>query len=342
MAAPQRAKWAHTLADAVERDSWGQHVEACEQYSRIAAAIAAEAEGLGRQERVAMSKARLLLLLRRRELLLHARQADEVIPLDYLRKILPVIEGTKPAGATFPVDLHSLRDSLVGVVSEEESEATVDAPVDTAPGLAPTTSPATSPPPKSTSPRSMMHKFSPKLILTRNRAASAPTAGTAAAASTTLPKPRLSPRQRIDKLIDGTNNLCVHIERATIAFKADKMREVHMTVSLVDALGQEVEPPQETPRATGATGTELEFGCCVKFVTPVDAMGEGLAVVFEVKHWKAKGNYVSTKCWAVLERANIKEGPVVLDLFKKPTDLTRKKVQKLGSLLYLHARLEYF
>ena len=40
----------------------------------------------------------------------------------------------------------------------------------------------------------------------------------------------------------------------------------------------------------------------------------GFAVFFEFKHYKPKKKSISTKCWAFLEKDEIKEGPVVIEL----------------------------
>ena len=40
----------------------------------------------------------------------------------------------------------------------------------------------------------------------------------------------------------------------------------------------------------------------------------GFAVFFEFKHYKPKKKLTSTKCWAFMERDEVKEGPVVIEL----------------------------
>ena len=40
----------------------------------------------------------------------------------------------------------------------------------------------------------------------------------------------------------------------------------------------------------------------------------GFAVFFELKHYKPKKKTISTKCWAFLERDEIKDGPAFLEL----------------------------
>ena len=41
----------------------------------------------------------------------------------------------------------------------------------------------------------------------------------------------------------------------------------------------------------------------------------GFSIFFEFKHFKPKKNMISTKCWAFMEKDEIKEGPVALELY---------------------------
>lgn len=66
-----------------------------------------------------------------------------------------------------------------------------------------------------------------------------------------------------------------------------------------------------------------------------------LALFFEFNHFKPKKNKVSTRCYAFLERKEIEacvSGQIMaLELYKKPTDLTRKRVQLFTvKQLFLH------
>ncbi|XP_038840641.1 axin interactor, dorsalization-associated protein-like [Salvelinus namaycush] len=68
----------------------------------------------------------------------------------------------------------------------------------------------------------------------------------------------------------------------------------------------------------------------------------GAAIFFEFKHYKPKKGFTSTKCFAFMEMDEIKPGPIVIELYKKPTDFKRKKLQLLTKkplYLYLHQTL---
>ena len=64
--------------------------------------------------------------------------------------------------------------------------------------------------------------------------------------------------------------------------------------------------------------------------------------MFEFKHFKEGKKKISTKCWAFLEREDLKEGRHLLELYKKPTDLKRKRMSVLSiKELYLNVRVEF-
>ncbi|XP_041108603.1 axin interactor, dorsalization-associated protein isoform X2 [Polyodon spathula] len=64
---------------------------------------------------------------------------------------------------------------------------------------------------------------------------------------------------------------------------------------------------------------------------------KGAAIFFELKHYKPKKKFTSTKCFAFMEMDEIKPGPIVIELYKKPTDFKRKKLNLLTKKpLYLH------
>ena len=64
--------------------------------------------------------------------------------------------------------------------------------------------------------------------------------------------------------------------------------------------------------------------------------------MFEFKHFKEGKKKISTKCWAFLEREDLKEGRPLLELYKKPTDLKRKRLSLLSiKELYLNVRVEF-
>ena len=56
-------------------------------------------------------------------------------------------------------------------------------------------------------------------------------------------------------------------------------------------------------------------------------------------HYKNKKGKNSCRCWAFMEYDEVENGPVALELYKKPADFMRKKIQ-LHSIkdLFLHIK----
>ncbi|RLN95475.1 hypothetical protein BBJ28_00007265 [Nothophytophthora sp. Chile5] len=78
------------------------------------------------------------------------------------------------------------------------------------------------------------------------------------------------------------------------------------------------------------------------YVNPSIAVSvlNGAAIAFEFFHYKAKKRKKSCRCWALLEMDEVKDGPVVLELYQKPMDPTRKRIHLFTEKeLYLQLEL---
>uniref|UniRef100_H2YCD7 C2 Aida-type domain-containing protein n=1 Tax=Ciona savignyi TaxID=51511 RepID=H2YCD7_CIOSA len=63
----------------------------------------------------------------------------------------------------------------------------------------------------------------------------------------------------------------------------------------------------------------------------------GSAIFFELFHYKQKRRATSLKCFSFMELDELKAGPCVIELYKKPTDFRKKKLNLLTAKpLYLH------
>jgi len=73
----------------------------------------------------------------------------------------------------------------------------------------------------------------------------------------------------------------------------------------------------------------------------------GVAIFFEFRHYKTKGEYVSTKCYSFMELDELHDGPVLLEILKceKPTDFARKtkptRLSKKDLHLYLTVQMTH-
>ena len=94
---------------------------------------------------------------------------------------------------------------------------------------------------------------------------------------------------------------------------------------------------QDTPVASRTGDTYAHFNVDIELQKHVEKLTKGAAIFFEFKHYKPKERFTSTECFAFMEMAEIKPGPTVTELYKKPTDFKRKKLQLLSKkTFYLH------
>ncbi|KAL8611958.1 hypothetical protein ACOMHN_062587 [Nucella lapillus] len=124
---------------------------------------------------------------------------------------------------------------------------------------------------------------------------------------------------------------------------APQLIDPFIAVSVKDSTGQDMTVSQDTPPAQEKRDSSIVFSVDVHIQKAIESLPPGFAVFFELKHYKPKKQMVSTRCWTCLERDEIKDGSVALELYKKPTDYRRKNIHLLTvKPLYLHLRLQLF
>ncbi|XP_071323845.1 axin interactor, dorsalization-associated protein isoform X1 [Trachinotus anak] len=134
----------------------------------------------------------------------------------------------------------------------------------------------------------------------------------------------------------GMTLLTIKIEKIGLK-DAGQCIDPYMTISVKDLNGVDLNPVQDTPVATRKEDTYIHFSVDVEIQRHVEKLPKGAAIFFEFKHYKPKKRFTSTKCFAFMEMDEIKPGPIVIELYKKPTDFKRKKLQLLTKKpLYLH------
>lgn len=104
--------------------------------------------------------------------------------------------------------------------------------------------------------------------------------------------------------------------------------EPFFTVSLKDSNGYDIAPPQDTP-VTNQRDEFIHFNQPVYLQVPLEKLPEDCAVFFEFKHYKPKKTKLSTKCFCFMEKDELKKGAVPLEIYAKPTDFKRKKLNLL-------------
>ncbi|XP_061220995.1 axin interactor, dorsalization-associated protein isoform X3 [Neopsephotus bourkii] len=104
-----------------------------------------------------------------------------------------------------------------------------------------------------------------------------------------------------------------------------------------DLNGIDLTPVQDTPVAVRKEDMYVHFNVDIEIQKHIERLTKGAAIFFEFKHYKPKKRFTSTKCFAFMEMDEIKPGAIVIELYKKPTDFKRKKLQLLTKKpLYLH------
>ncbi|GFH14512.1 staygreen domain-containing protein [Haematococcus lacustris] len=101
--------------------------------------------------------------------------------------------------------------------------------------------------------------------------------------------------------------------------------EPRVAVSVRNDKGDPVEAVQETPTTSQVSQQYLVFENTVYLQTPINRLPEGSAIFFEFKHWKAKKQKKSCKAYCFMELDEIKQGPITLEVYKKPVNYSRNK-----------------
>lgn len=115
----------------------------------------------------------------------------------------------------------------------------------------------------------------------------------------------------------------------------------YIDVSVVRPGGMPVGKKQATPGATKRQPQYIHFDVSVHLQTTLEDIEPGSAVIFEFVHYKPKKKKNSVRCWCFIERADLKPGQQVLELYKKPMKpeaIANPKKLNLHTVkpLYLH------
>jgi len=143
--------------------------------------------------------------------------------------------------------------------------------------------------------------------------------------------------------------ISITIDKIGLKDAKDGYINSHFTVSVAEAGSGalvEGEPPIDTPFSTARDPQYVKFGHTIVLKSALEQLEQipGVAVFFEFRHYKPKGEYESTKCYSFMELDELRDGDVLLEILKceKPTDFARqKKPQRLSVKdLYLHLKVQ--
>uniref|UniRef100_A0A4W6EPH6 Axin interactor, dorsalization associated n=1 Tax=Lates calcarifer TaxID=8187 RepID=A0A4W6EPH6_LATCA len=282
-------KWHASFKKGTDFDSWGQLVEAIDEYQILARQLQKEVQSTNSSdftEDISASKFAKLCPL---SSALQCTQSKEEFKLEDLKKLETIIKNILTYNKEFPFDVQPVPLRKILAPGEEENLELEEE--DAAAGAGST------------------EAFPPR------------------APGTLLPRLPSEP---------GMTLLTIKIEKIGLK-DAGQCIDPYMTISVKDLNGVDLNPVQDTPVATRKEDTYIHFSVDVEIQRHVEKLPKGAAIFFEFKHYKPKKRFTSTKCFAFMEMDEIKPGPIVIELYKKPTDFKRKKLQLLTKKpLYLH------
>ncbi|XP_051908435.1 axin interactor, dorsalization-associated protein isoform X2 [Hippocampus zosterae] len=285
-------KWHASFRKGTDFDSWGQLVEAIDEYQILARQLQKEVQSSNSSDFTEEQKknlGKIATCLEMRSTSLQSTQSTEDFKLEDLKKLESIIKNLLTYTKEFPFDVQPVPLRKILAPGEEEN---LELEEEDATAVAGST-----------------EAFPPR------------------APGTLLPRLPSEP---------GMTLLTIRIEKIGLK-DAGQCIDPYMTISVKDSNGVDLNPVQDTPVATKKEDLCIHFGMDVEIQRHLERLPKGAAIFFEFKHYKPKKRFTSTKCFAFLEMDEIKPGPIVIELYKKPTDFKRKKLQLLTKKpLYLH------
>lgn len=145
------------------------------------------------------------------------------------------------------------------------------------------------------------------------------------------------------RLRPGETSISLHIYKLGIK-DAPRYKEPHLAVYIVDSQGQRQGVEQCTPVASSRTPTSLIFKAVVHLQISLERCAEDMVVIIELRHYKEEHDYVSTRCWSLLERDELTRSPntpVCLEIYRKPVSITTPVHLFTEKDLYLHTMIKF-
>ena len=120
----------------------------------------------------------------------------------------------------------------------------------------------------------------------------------------------------------GQTVVAIQLERIELKDYASYIMPF-FTVSIKDGKGKDLCPPQDTPQRRAAENNCLLFDATVYIPLPLEQLPSDVAIFFELKHYKAKKKKTSVRCYSFMELDELQNQSAPLELYKKPTDFKR-------------------
>ncbi|KAJ6666854.1 hypothetical protein lerEdw1_018856 [Lerista edwardsae] len=326
-------RWGASFRKGTDFDSWGQLVEAIDEYQILARHLQKEAQSQPNNSEFTEDQKKILAkiatCLELRSAALQSSQPQEEFKLEDLKKLEPmkrlltVSLHESPTEPELQLIANSNRDSCPEQLSfflavlKNILTYNKEFPFDVQPV----------PPRKILAPGEEEDLEIEEEEEEGGAGAGSPDTFPARVPGTLLPRLPSEP---------GMTLLTIKIEKIGLK-DAGQCIDPYITVSVKDLNGIDLTPVQDTPVASRKEDTYVHFNVDIEIQKHVEKLTKGAAIFFEFKHYKPKKRFTSTKCFAFMEMDEIKPGPIVIELYKKPTDFKRKKLQLLTKKpLYLH------
>ncbi|KAM5165384.1 axin interactor, dorsalization-associated protein isoform 1-T1 [Mantella aurantiaca] len=292
-------KWNASFRKGTDFDSWGQLVEAIDEYQILARQLQKEAQSAANSSDFSEDHKKIIgkiaTCLELRSAALQSTQSQEEFKLEDLKKLEPILDKLLTYNKEFPFDVQPVPLRRILVPGEEENLEVEEEEEDGGAGVG--------------SPDSFPARISGGIL------------------GTLLPRLPSEP---------GMTLLTIRIEKIGLK-DAGQCIDPYITVSVKDLNGIDLTPVQDTPMASRKEDTYVHFNVEIEIQKHIEKLTKGAAIFFEFKHYKPKKRFTSTKCFAFMEMDEIKAGQIVIELYRKPTDFKRKKLQLLTKKpLYLH------
>ncbi|XP_066849779.1 axin interactor, dorsalization-associated protein isoform X1 [Anser cygnoides] len=318
-------RWGASFRKGTDFDSWGQLVEAIDEYQILARHLQKEAQSQHNNSEFTEDQkktiAKIATCLELRSAALQSTQSQDEFKLEDLKKLEPRGSRKFQLSYVLPAFLDSHSGSLNMQVLKNILTYNKEFPFDVQPV----------PLRKILAPGEEEHLEFEEDDEEGGAGAGSPDSFPArvpgANEGTLLPRLPSEP---------GMTLLTINIEKIGLK-DAGQCIDPYITVSVKDLNGIDLTPVQDTPVALRKEDTYVHFNVDIEIQKHVEKLTKGAAIFFEFKHYKPKKRFTSTKCFAFMEMDEIKPGAIVIELYKKPTDFKRKKLQLLTKKpLYLH------
>jgi len=124
----------------------------------------------------------------------------------------------------------------------------------------------------------------------------------------------------------GETTISIRIDKIGLK-DAQTYLSPYVTVTVVDSKGAILET-QDTPKSKSIKPQYVVFDTDVHIQSTFDKIQDNsLCIFFEFKHFKAAKKKNSIRCYAFMEKSELKNGAIALELYKKPTDFSRKSLK---------------